>query len=137
MMALASPRRLVSVLALAAPSGTPLKAPPGTLAFRDFGADQGLTNLSAVALAQDPEGFLWLGTEDGLFRLEGDRFRRFGEEEGLPSSRIADNGLAAGLKHGLWVSTIRGMACGRPRMIPKRRMSRLARRAPTATARIS
>ncbi len=102
---------LVSVLAPAAPGGAPpLKAPPGITAFRSFGADEGLTNLSAVALAQDPEGFLWLGTEDGLFRLEGDRFRRFGEEEGLPSSRITDNGLSAGLKHGLWVCTNRGMA---------------------------
>jgi diguanylate cyclase (GGDEF)-like protein len=98
-------------LALAAPSvAPPLKAPPGLTAFRSFGADQGLTNLSGTALAQDPEGFLWLGTEDGLFRLEGDRFRRFGEEDGLPSGRISENGLSAGLKHGLCVQTNQGMA---------------------------
>ncbi len=101
---------LGSVLALAAFGGTPpLKAPPGITAFRSFGADQGLTNLSSVAMTQDADGFLWLGTEDGLFRLEGDRFRHFGEEEGLPSSRIDENGLSRGLNHGLWVCTSRGL----------------------------
>jgi len=86
-----------------------LKAPPGILAFRSFGAGEGLTNISVRAMAQDPEGFLWVGTEDGLFRLEGDRFRRYGEEDGLPSGRISDNGLSSGLKRGLWVSTNRGI----------------------------
>ena len=86
-----------------------LQAPPGVLAFRSFGAGEGLTNISVRAMAQDPEGFLWVGTEDGLFRLEGDRFRRFGEEDGLPSGRISDNGLSSGLKRGLWVSTNQGL----------------------------
>jgi diguanylate cyclase (GGDEF)-like protein len=87
----------------------PLKAPPGIQTFRTFGVNEGLTNLSSVALAQDHEGFLWLGTEDGLFRLEGDRFRRFDEEDGLPTSRIADKGLSPGMTHGLWVQTGRGI----------------------------
>jgi len=102
---------LASVLALAAPeAAAPLRTPPGISAFRSFGVDQGLSNLSGTALAQDTEGFLWFGTEDGLFRLEGDRFRRFGEEDGLPSTRIDTSGLSAGKTRGLWVSTPRGIA---------------------------
>jgi len=102
---------LVAVLPLAGVDfRPPLKGPPGVVAFRHYGADEGLTNLSSQALAQDPDGFLWVGTEDGLFRLEGNRFRRFGEEDGLPSSRIAVNGLSPGLNRGLWVNTNRGLA---------------------------
>jgi len=87
-----------------------LKAPPGLTSFRSFGADEGLSNFSTTAMAQDPEGFLWVGTEDGLFRLEGNRFHRFGEEDGLPFSRIENNGLSSGKARGLWVSTSRGLA---------------------------
>ncbi len=79
------------------------------MAFRSFGVDQGLSNLSTVAMAQDHDGFLWVGTEDGLFRQEGDKFRRFGEAEGLPSARIDPNGISVGKTRGLWVSTSRGL----------------------------
>lgn len=87
-----------------------MKAPPGVTAFRSYGADEGLTNLSSQAMVQDAEGFLWVGTEDGLFRLEGNRFRHFGVEDGLPSSKIDINGLSPGLNRGLWVTTSRGLA---------------------------
>jgi len=102
---------LGSVLPLGGADFRPvLKAPPGVMAFHSFGADEGLTNLSSQALVQDAEGFLWVGTEDGLFRLEGNRFRRFGPEEGLPSPKIAADGLSPGLNRGLWVRTYRGLA---------------------------
>ena len=103
-------RRLLLVLvALTMGAAAPLKSPPGVYAFRTFRQAEGLANQSTTALAQDREGFLWAGTEDGLFRLEGDRLRRFGEEDGLPSATILDNGLSAGLHHGLWISTNRGL----------------------------
>lgn len=83
--------------------------PRGVLGFRSFGADHGLTNTAVKALAQDGEGFLWVGTEDGLFRMEGHHFRRFGEEDGLFSNRISDGGLAAAYPKGLWVDTEKGL----------------------------
>jgi len=45
--------------------------------FQTYGADQGLTNATILALHQDPDGFLWVSTEGGLFRYDGDRFRHF------------------------------------------------------------
>ncbi|MFZ1612670.1 MAG: two-component regulator propeller domain-containing protein, partial [Holophaga sp.] len=101
----------VAALGLVAQGASPiLKAPPGSTAFRSFGVDQGLTNPSTTAMTQDHEGFFWVGTEDGLFRLEGDKFRRFGETDGLPSARIDNNGLSVGKTHGLWIGTSRGLA---------------------------
>ncbi len=105
--------RWLSILLLALGLGFPLMArwagPAGVYGFRSLGSEQGLTNTAVKALAQDGDGFLWVGTEDGLFRLEGNQFRRFGEEQGLFSSRIADNGLSAAHPSGLWVDTERGL----------------------------
>ncbi len=42
-----------------------------------YGADLGLTNPTVLALHQDHDGFLWVSTEGGLFRYDGDRFRHF------------------------------------------------------------
>src|SRR5579864_1062751 len=57
---------------------------PGSLAgqrysFRLYAREQGLTNLGTQCLEQDREGFLWVGTQDGLFRYDGERFERFGD----------------------------------------------------------
>jgi len=45
--------------------------------FQTYGADLGLTNPTILALHQDHQGFLWVSTEGGLFRYDGDRFRPF------------------------------------------------------------
>ncbi len=92
--------------------GAPREAPPprGVYAFKTYDAGQGLTNPSVNAMTQDATGFLWVGTEDGLFRLEGNRMRRFGTEEGLPDSGIEPNGLAPTLDGGLWVRSSKGAA---------------------------
>lgn len=37
----------------------------------------GLTNSNVLALHQDPQGVLWVSTESGLFRYDGDRFHPF------------------------------------------------------------
>lgn len=83
-------------------------SPPGLFAFRSYGSGQGLSNLSVNALAQDARGFLWIGTEDGLFRLEGGQMRRFGTQEGLPDASIESFGLGAAADGGLWVVTRKG-----------------------------
>ncbi|MDE3196871.1 MAG: hypothetical protein KGN84_11035, partial [Acidobacteriota bacterium] len=44
--------------------------------FQYFGIDQGLTNLTPKSLFQDRTGFIWVGTETGIFRYEGVRFRK-------------------------------------------------------------
>ncbi len=53
-----------------------------------YGQAEGLTNLTATALEQDSLGFLWVGTQNGLFRYDGSRFDSFGAAQGLPTSQI-------------------------------------------------
>jgi len=52
--------------------------------FRTFGNADGLTNLAVRQIYQDPAGFLWVSTENGVFRYDGDRFEAFGPAQGIP-----------------------------------------------------
>ena len=55
----------------------PLQAVAQHWSFQVYGTDQGLTDPTILALHQDRQGFLWVSTEGGLFRYDGDRFRTF------------------------------------------------------------
>lgn len=52
--------------------------------FQFYGGEQGLTNLAVKTLYQDHKDFLWVSTENGIFRYDGERFQSFGSEEDLP-----------------------------------------------------
>ncbi|MDD5139551.1 MAG: two-component regulator propeller domain-containing protein [Verrucomicrobiales bacterium] len=96
-----------------APSGIePGKSSPvagrGTLpfTFRSWQREQGLPQSSVRALAQTREGYLWIGTDNGVTRFDGVRFVSFGEREGLrcgPVSRILEDRRGA-----LWIGSISG-----------------------------
>ncbi len=67
--------------------------------------DQGLPNTTVLALAQTPDGYLWLATYEGLARFDGVRFTVFhsANTEGLASSSIRS--LAAARDGTLWIGT--------------------------------
>jgi ligand-binding sensor domain-containing protein len=63
-----------------------------------------------LALAQTPDGNLWVGTEFGLLRFDGVRFVPFA---GRPDQRLASqyiNALAAAGDGGLWIGTREGLS---------------------------
>ncbi len=72
--------------------------------FRFYGATEGLQNLVVLSLAQDGAGYIWAGTEVGLYRYDGAFFRLMGKEEGLPCSTEV-HGLFAASDGALWVNT--------------------------------
>jgi len=61
-------------------------------AFRHFTVDQGLPVPTVTALAQDGAGFIWVGTQGGLARFDGYRFKTFKPDPGnlaaLPDSYV-------------------------------------------------
>ena len=67
--------------------------------FREY--TQGLGNLNITAVQQDRVGYLWVGTQNGLYRYDGSQFLRYGSAEGMPE-RIIDN-IFLGLDGTLWV----------------------------------
>jgi len=76
--------------------------------YRQYGSEDGLTNLGATCLLQDRAGYIWIGTDNGLFQYSGERFQEFGHAEGLPNSEIL--GLAESPEGVLWVATRSGIA---------------------------
>jgi len=56
--------------------------------FRNFGVTEGLSNLAVRLIYQDRVGFIWVSTENGIFRYDGERFQSFGLEQGIPSTSV-------------------------------------------------
>jgi len=76
--------------------------------FQTYGQEQGLTNLVVECIAQDRSGFLWVGTQNGLFSYDGNRFQGYFRESGLPSAEIYS--LHESQDGTLWVATRNGIA---------------------------
>jgi ligand-binding sensor domain-containing protein/signal transduction histidine kinase len=70
-----------------------------------WGTEDGLPQSSVIALAQTHDGFLWLGTLNGLVRFDGKSFTPFNVNNtpGLPSNRIVF--LFEDSRQTLWVGT--------------------------------
>src|SRR5256885_15118401 len=88
----------VLTLALATP------ADAQEYSFRLYGHAEGLQNLVVLSLVQDQTGYIWTGTEGGLYRYDGTRFRLMGEAEGLPCSTEV-HGLFIASDGALWANT--------------------------------
>lgn len=76
--------------------------------FRNFGVTEGLNNLAIRRIYQDRVGFVWVSTENGIYRYDGEGFETFGPEQGIPSSSGAafgdapDGSLLVGGDFGLY-----------------------------------
>lgn len=72
--------------------------------------EQGLPQLSVLAIAQDKPGYLWFGTQAGLSRFDGVRFTNFDLDNtpGLPSTWI--QALHTDRDGRLWIGTPQGLA---------------------------
>src|SRR5204863_6175428 len=67
----------------------------------------GLANLNVNCILQDRQGFLWIGTENGLFRYDGSRFQEFGYAAGLANTFI--NALQEDISGRIWAGTNEGL----------------------------
>jgi len=71
--------------------------------FRVFRQPEGLNNLAVNGMASDHAGFLWLATENGVFRFLGSGFERFGPEQGIAEQNVHD--IFADPSGALWAGT--------------------------------
>ena len=71
--------------------------------------EDGLPQVSVLALHQDRDGYLWIGTEEGLARFDGVRFEVFDRNTTpeIASSHIG--ALAGDGEGGLWIGTRSGL----------------------------
>ncbi len=76
--------------------------------FQFYDQDAGLTNLTPQCLLQDRMGFLWVGTQNGLFRFDGVHFVHYGLSRGIPSPSI--DSLLETEDGTVWAGTPAGVA---------------------------
>src|ERR1700733_14255599 len=85
-----------------------------SLKLSQYGLDnwqipQGLPQSSAQAIARTPDGYLWVGTQEGLARFDGVRFTVFdhGNESAIPDKHISV--LYVDTTGRLWIGTRAGV----------------------------
>ena len=101
---------IVAVGALLIMSSKPLNAQiqiQDQPVFTSWRVADGLSHGAIHALLQDRTGFLWLGTQDGLNRFDGVRFRAWRNRRDDPNSLSDDyiSALAEAPGGKLWVGT--------------------------------
>jgi signal transduction histidine kinase/ligand-binding sensor domain-containing protein len=88
------------------------RAVPGIVdvRFRNYSTGDGLSQATALAMAQDGAGFLWIGTQDGLNRFDGYGFKVY-KHVRSQTGTLSDNAitaLAADKDGSLWIGTQAG-----------------------------
>lgn len=63
------------------------------------------------SIIEDDEGFLWLGCDDGLLRIEpqGENVTTFGFNDGLPGQTFMDNAIYKDEKGDIWFGNAKGL----------------------------
>ena len=106
--------RVAALLLLLA--GTHTLALDRTWHLKDFGhqawfTENGLPQNTVQAIVQTQDGFLWLGTQEGLARFDGLNFTVF-DKENTPAFKSNDIRFLHEDKQGrLWISTSYGLVC--------------------------
>jgi len=73
---------------------------------------EGLSSNTVTSIAQDEEGFIWVGTDDGMNRLDGYRVKRFYHNPASENS-LVNNGIHQIVPDGsgsLWITTREGLS---------------------------
>ncbi|OQP66538.1 hypothetical protein A3860_13730 [Niastella vici] len=79
--------------------------------FNQLGVENGLTSSSVLSIAQDATGFIWFGTQIGLNRYDGTRFRvyRYNSKDSNSISHDNITSLFCDSRRTLWVGTLAGL----------------------------
>lgn len=87
---------------------TSLRAAPVDYLVDTWDAENNLPSSTVTAIAQTPDGYLWVGTYNGLARFDGARFVTFDpvSTPGLTQTRV--QGLYLDANGTLWINTFRG-----------------------------
>jgi ligand-binding sensor domain-containing protein/signal transduction histidine kinase len=93
-------------LATGSGAGPSLGRSEGPFTFRYWQREQGLPQNFVRALAQTRDGYVWVGTDDGVSRFDGVRFESFGLQEGFRGGPV--QALLGDSRGALWIGSIGG-----------------------------
>ena len=85
--------------------------------IRKYDYNQGLTDNNVVAIEEDKDGQLWMGTENGLFRFDPNTqtFARFDVDENIPSTFTYNSSLLNGRT--MFFGSTKGLVMFNPSLI--------------------
>ncbi|RAW01190.1 two-component regulator propeller domain-containing protein [Pseudochryseolinea flava] len=87
------------------------------LEFESYNATKGLSQNLVYTIAQDKNGYIWIGTDDGLNRFDGYEFKIFkhikGDSTSIPANSI--RALCLAPDSSLWIGTSNGVCRYVPR----------------------
>ena len=86
----------------------PMAAAPADYLVNSWNTENGLPSSTVTAITQTPDGYLWVGTYNGLARFDGARFVTFDpvDKPTLGQPRVQD--LRVDANGTLWINTFRG-----------------------------
>lgn len=87
-------------------AGRALVAQPAQLSFRHFTTDDGLPSSQTYFTLEDKQGYLWVGTDNGIARYNGYEFEVFNSSQGLEDGVVFSIQETASGE--IWVSTLSG-----------------------------
>lgn len=83
------------------------------ITFKQFGIEHGLSNHSATGLLQDQQGFIWVGTVDGLNKYDGYQFVSLlhspQDKTSISDSYVNVNALLQSQTKMIWIGTQNGL----------------------------
>ncbi len=109
-IALALSLALLRPVASAPAAGHAVFYPGASLRFGHLSVEDGLSQNTITALLQDEQGYIWVGTQDGLNRYDGYTFTQFRNFPSDPKS-ISANSISALLEDDggtMWIGTSGG-----------------------------
>ncbi len=74
--------------------------------FTQYGQSEGLSNSFIYSINQGKDGYLWIGTAQGLYQYDGFEFRHFTEQDSLAENFITT--IYKDFSGGLWVGHLKG-----------------------------
>ena len=83
------------------------------LQFEHITIKEGLSSNVTTCVTEDKNGFIWVGTNNGLNRYDGYRFKAYYHKDDDSNSLINNyiQGLYCDSKNRIWISTIDGLSC--------------------------
>jgi len=79
--------------------------------FKQISIEQGLSNSRVETVCQDYKGFIWIGTQDGLNRYDGQQMKVYRNKK-TDNSSISENitrYIYEDRQHDLWIGTVNGL----------------------------
>ena len=103
---------LACLLLACAPAAQALKPDKAfaNYVLNTWSIQDGLPQISALSLAQDRTGYIWVGTQSGLARFDGVRFTSYTPEDTPALAGIWIRSLLADADGRLWIGTYQGLA---------------------------